>query len=374
MIKDLKGNYLFPEIERKKKLFQETNSTRVINLGIGDTTTPLPESIVEALVEASQAMGTEAYQGYGPSFGLMALREAIADAIYQGQIEPDEIYISDGCKPDILRVLLLFGQGAHIGVQELAYPAYVDNSVILGQKVHYIPCPEEKLFVPQFDGVPKLDAFSIISPNNPTGVAYTKHELENAVQYAKRNSSTILFDSAYSSFIQDPTIPKSIYAIDGARNCALEMGSFSKMAGFSGLRLGWTVVPKESPFKKDYERLICTCFNGASLITQKAGIKALGDKQIAKIRMDYLESAAILKETLTELGFTCYGGVHAPYIFAKKNMPSWDLFDRLLNQAAIVTTPGSGFGRAGDGFLRFSAFAPREDIILARKRLLTPKL
>ena len=392
-LKNLKGSYLFPEIEKRKRLYLNSNPGKtLISLGIGDTTTPLPPSIVQAIKSASEEMGQEkGYTGYGPSFGLYELREKIAHVIYKGLVKPDEIIISDGCKPDIARVLTLFSKQAKIGIQDPAYPVYVDASVILGQggpfdeskgiysQLHYIPCPEKKGFVPDMDSCPPLDVITIISPNNPTGVAYTKEELKRVVDYAKKHKSVILFDAAYSSYIQGTALPKSIFEIEGAKEVAIELNSFSKMAGFSGLRLGWTVVPSELLFedgttvKKDFERMISTCFNGASIIAQKGGIAALSEKgmqELAKIRKGYLSNAALLKQGLQSLDFLCYGGDHAPYVFAKKDGGnSWELFDRLLNKGGLITTPGSGFGPSGEGYLRFSAFAKHDEIVEATLRL-----
>lgn len=394
-IKNLKGSYLFPEIERRKRQFLAENpGHKLISLGIGDTTSPLPDCIQKALVSASTEMGQEgSYIGYGPSLGLMELREAIASKLYGGKITPEEVIISDGCKPDIARVLLLFGEEAKVGVQDPAYPVYVDASVILGQagpfeerqgrysKIYYIPCPEEKGFVPDMDAVPPLDVITIISPNNPTGVVYTKEELKRIVDYAREHQSVILFDAAYSSYIKDPLLPKSIFEIEGAKEVAIELGSFSKMAGFSGLRLGFSIVPNAlrysdgTPVKNDFERIMSTCFNGASIITQKGGLAALsseGMKELSAIRDRYLENAALLKKGLLSLGFTCYGGDHAPYIFAKRgDENSWNLFDSLLNNAGVITTPGSGFGPSGEGYIRFSAFAKKEDLLEAVERLKT---
>ncbi|CRX39447.1 LL-diaminopimelate aminotransferase [Estrella lausannensis] len=392
-LKNLKGSYLFPEIEKRKRLFLESNPGKsLISLGIGDTTTPLPRSIVEAISAASEEMGQEkGYSGYGPSFGLQELRQKIAQVIYKGVVKPDEIIISDGCKPDIARVLMLFNKQAKIGIQDPAYPVYVDASVITGQggpfdegkgiysQLHYIPCPEKNGFVPDIDSCPPLDVITIISPNNPTGVVYTKEELKRVVDFAKKHKSVILFDAAYSSYIQGESLPRSIFEIEGAKEVAIELNSFSKMAGFSGLRLGWTVVPSELHYedgtavKKDFERIISTCFNGASIITQKGGIAALSEKgmqELALIRKGYLENAALLKKGLESLHFHCYGGDHAPYVFARKDGgKSWELFDKFLNQGGLITTPGSGFGPSGEGYLRFSAFAKHDEIIEAVSRL-----
>ena len=388
----LKAGYLFPEINRRKKEFLDKNTdAKIISLGIGDTTEPITTHVTKKLIDAVAALGTkEGYTGYGDEQGLTALREKIASAVYDGIISGDEIFVSDGAKPDIGRLQLLFGN-AVVAVQDPSYPVYIDSSIMMGRTgnyddsnngfegIVYMPCIPENEFFPDLQKIPKADIIFFCSPNNPTGAAATREQLQRLVEHAKKNKSIIIFDAAYGQYIADEELPKSIYEIEGAREVAIEINSFSKSAGFTGLRLGWTVVPDELSFddgssvKKDWIRIMTTLFNGASNISQQGALAALDKKGLEEMNQTvsyYMENAKIIKTALQGLGYEVYGGDNAPYVWAKmKGKKSWEAFDHLLENANILTTPGIGFGQAGEGFLRFSAFGHREDIEEAVQRL-----
>lgn len=378
----LKGGYLFPEInKRKRKFLAENPDAKLISLGIGDTTQPIPTSIAKALVNAAEKLHTpEGYSGYGPEQGYIELRQKIASKIYENKVKASDIFISDGAKCDIGRLQLLFGPQVTIAIQDPAYPVYVDGSIMQGvDKIIYMPCTPENNFFPDLDKVPRTDIIYFCSPNNPTGAVATKQQLQRLVQFAKKNKSIIIFDSAYASYIQDPALPKSIFEIEGSKEVALETGSFSKIAGFTGVRLGWTAVPEEleyedgTPVRNDWNRLVSTIFNGASNIAQEGGIAALepqGLKEIKTLTDFYLENAKIIKETLQEQGLEVYGGINAPYLWVRfSHRKSWDIFQDYMEKFHIITTPGSGFGPSGEGFVRFTAFGQRHNVIEACERL-----
>ena len=389
----LHSGYLFPEIAKKKEIYLKTNpNASLISLGIGDTTLPIPQPIVEAMKNKAEALGTmRGYTGYAPEQGSLELRQAIADKMYSGKISPDEIFISDGTKCDIGRLQLLFGEKASLAVQDPSYPAYIDTGVAMGMASHYepatrqyrgiryLPCSPENDFFPQLDLSMHSDLLYFCSPNNPTGAVATQAQLQHLVTYALEQKSLIIFDAAYSSYIQDPHLPRSIYDIPEARHTAIELGSFSKMAGFTGIRLGWSVVPADllfkegEPIQQDWRRLHTTFFNGASNIAQAGGIGALSDegmRSIAILCNHYLENAALLKQALKKIGYQVYGGTHVPYLWVHiPSYSSWDAFELFLHRFQLVTTPGSGFGPAGEGFLRLSAFALRPQIEEAIRRL-----
>ena len=389
----LKSGYLFPEINRRKtELLKNNPEAKIISLGVGNTTEPLSTSITKGLVDAAFAMGTKAgYLGYGDEQGFTELRRAIADKLYNGLVDADEVFISDGAKCDIGRLQLMFGSSATVSVQDPSYPVYVDGSVIIGatgefddvklqfRGITYLKCTPENDFFPKLES--STDLIYFCSPNNPTGACASKTQLEELVAYAKKNSSFIIFDSAYSEYVSDKNIPKSIYEIEGARDVAIEVSSFSKPIGFTGLRLGWSIVPKQMKYADgkavidDWNRITSTVFNGASNVVQSAGLAALTDFGLSEMRETiayYMENASIIKKTLDENGVKTYGGVNAPYIWAHfPGKKSWDVFSQILESVHVVTTPGSGFGSAGEGFVRFSAFGHREDINEAVKRLET---
>ncbi len=376
----LKAGYLFPEIQRRKEAFLAKEPTaKLVNLGIGDTTHPFAPFVAEQMSSYALGLGTpQGYSGYGPDQGDPDLRTRITERMYHGAIDPSEIFISDGAKCDCGRLLLLFEQGSTIAVQDPVYPVYVDTSLISGvaENIIRMPCTPQNGFFP--DPV-KADLIYLCSPNNPTGSAATKEQLKAYVDFAKENGSIIIYDAAYSSFITDETLPRSIFEIEGSREVAIEVNSFSKLAGFTGLRLGWTVVPNELRFsdgssvKKAWSRIMSTFFNGASNIAQQAGKAVLEDEgweQGQNVIRQYLENAHLIKETFISLGYPCYGGDHAPYVWVDYSpKTSWEAFEELLNHTHVVAIPGSGFGGAGEHFVRFSAFASREMVLEAMSRL-----
>jgi len=392
----LQAGYLFPEIGRRRTAYIEANpNTRpIISLGIGDTTLPVPEHILNGLKAGAAKLGTkEGYTGYGPEQGIAQLRSKIAKNLYDDKIDPSEVFVSDGSKCDIGRLQMMFGSSTKTAVQDPSYPVYVDTSVIMGQtglmnqerkqyeNIVYMPCNPGNNWFPDLKNTPRADIIYFCSPNNPTGAAASRAQLTELVNWANKMGSIIVFDAAYAPFIRSPDVPKSIFEIPGARTCSIEVNSFSKYAGFTGVRLGWTVVPKEltfadgSPVAADYNRIMCTAFNGASNIVQSGVLAALDPEGLAEIKVMidyYMENARILKETMLDIGMEVHGGDNAPYIFVGlKGQSSWDMFSKILSEAQVVTIPGAGFGPGGEGFLRLSAFAPRDSCIEACKRLRT---
>ena len=389
----LQSGYLFPEIIKRKQNFLEKHpQADLISLGIGDTTEPLPHLIANSLAQSAQALGTaEGYTGYGPEEGQKALRQMIAEQIYQNSFSADEIFISDGTNCDIGRLQVLFGSSIKIAVQDPSYPVYVDTSVILGQTaayetvsrkyqgISYMPCLPGNQFFPNLAQMPQTDLIYFCSPNNPTGAVATHSQLEELVDFARKHRSIIIYDTAYACYIQQPHLPRSIYEIKGASEVAIELGSFSKMAGFTGVRLAWSVVPKALRFDEghlihhDWNRVHSTFFNGASNIAQAGGIAVLqpeGQKKVQDLIRFYMKNASILRRAFEDLGYLVYGGTDAPYIWVQfPHLTSWQAFDMLLEKVHLVCAPGSGFGPAGEGFLRFSAFGQRVRIEEAAARL-----
>ncbi|MEM1282025.1 MAG: LL-diaminopimelate aminotransferase [Chlamydiota bacterium] len=383
-IAKLQSNYLFAEIARRKQEFLDANSdAQVISLGIGDTTQPIPEIITNAFTEeASKLSHADTYTGYGPPFGRAELRERIAQTMYQNRISPEEVFISDGSKCDIGRLQILFGNQCVIGVQDPSYPAYVGSTVMTGksgeadretgqyQGIRYLSCTPENNFCPSPEDLKGVDVFFLCSPNNPTGQVFTRRQLEEYVQCAKQHKIIIVYDTAYAAFIRDPEIPKTIFEIDGAEEVALETGSFSKLFGFTGVRLGWTVVPEAlhfddgTPVRHDWMKVMTTVFNAPSNLAQGGGMAALTDEGMEAGRNlvnYYLQNVDTLRKAVESAGFKCYGGVHAPYLWIDLDgLSSWEMFDKLLHQAHLVTTPGVGFGPSGEGFLRMSAFGSKK--------------
>lgn len=375
------SRYLFQEIRTRAAAFSQANPTaKLIRLGIGDTTEPIGPYITSQLAEAARLLGTTAgYTGYGPEQGILELREAISNTVYSSKVSPDDIFVSDGAKCDIGRLQFLFGPNAKIALQDPAYPVYLDSSLIYrGGEITYLPCTPENNFVPDITQAKGSDVLFLCLPNNPTGTIFTRDELKVIVDYARQHKILIVFDTAYSYYVHGD-YPKSIYEIEGAKEVAIEVGSFSKIAGFSGVRLGWTVVPEELKYrdgakiKPDWMRINSTFFNGASILSQKGGIAVLSEQGMKEVHTQvqfYLENTQILARTLHDLGFETYGGEHSPYVWTRINeLTSWQAFDLLLEQTHIVTTPGSGFGPAGEGFLRVSGFATRATIEEAIDRL-----
>lgn len=379
------------QIARRRQLHQEANpDAKLISLGIGDTTEPIPPYIVGGLMKGAEAMGTlEGYKGYGPEQGYAPIREAICDRLYaKCGLKPTDIYVSDGSKCDIGRLQMMFGKDVTVALQDPAYPVYVDSSVIMGMTgdyngtnfdgITYMKCLPENDFFPDLSSVPRTDVIFFCSPNNPTGAAATREQLTSLVNFAKKNGSIIVYDAAYALFIEDENCPRTIFEIPGAEECAIETCSFSKYAGFTGIRLGWTVMSEKlkfadgSPVYKDFTRIMTTVFNGASVISQAGGIACMEDKgwkEMSDLVAYYKENAKILKGTFQDMGFTVYGGDNAPYVWVGfPGRDSWDVFAEILEKCDIVTTPGSGFGSAGDGFVRASAFGHRENILEAVER------
>lgn len=391
---NLKAGYLFPEIARRRRAFAASHpEAKIISLGIGNTTEPLTPHIDQGLVEGARRLGTvEGYSGYGDEQGMTALREKIAQVFYHGTVASDEVFVSDGAKCDIGRLQLLFGPQTPVAVQDPSYPVYVDGSVLIGaagpwtgegyQGIHYLPCTSDNDYFPDLSRIPEQSLVYFCSPNNPTGAVATRSQLQSLVKAAIDTGSLIIFDAAYAEYIRDPALPKSIFEIDGARTCAVEVNSFSKPIGFTGVRLGWTVVPRELSYadggsvNADWNRICTTVFNGASNVAQYGGLASLDDEGLVEMRSltdYYIENAKIIRTTLTSLGISCVGGDNAPYIWAHfPGQSSWDVFERILNTCWVVTTPGSGFGPAGESFIRFSAFGHRSDVEEACGRL--PKL
>lgn len=395
----LKAGYLFPEIARRVSEFQAANpDAKIIKLGIGDVTEPLPPAIIKAMHEAVDDQASrDTFKGYGPEQGYGFLREAVVENDYKSRgcdVAADEIFISDGAKCDTGNILDILGKGNVIAVTDPVYPVYVDTNVMIGntgkandkgefEGLVYMPMTADNNFIPELPKT-KVDVIYLCSPNNPTGAVMTKEALTAWVKYAKENGSIILFDAAYEAFIQDKNIPHSIYEIEGARDVAIESRSFSKNAGFTGMRCGFLVVPKSLTAKaadgsdvslhKLWNRRHCTKFNGASYVIQKGAAAAYSDegkKQIKELVGFYMENALIVRNTLTSMGIDTYGGENAPYVWVKTpgGMASWDFFDKLLTECNIVGTPGSGFGASGEGYFRISAFNSRENINEAMNRL-----
>jgi len=389
----LHSSYLFRKIaEYKQELLEKTPDAELISIGIGNTTEPLPELFANSLAENAKALGTvSGYSGYGSETGNSKTKELISEKIYNSTILADEILISDGAKCDVSRLQMLLGQNLKIAVQDPSYPAYVDNAVIMGQTdkyntelsqygdIVYLECSAENNFFPDLEQAKDADVIYFCSPNNPTGIASSKEELTKLVNFANKNGNLIIFDAAYSSFIRDKDIPKSIFEIDGSKTCCIEINSFSKSAGYTGVRLGWSAISKELKYNSgesvldDWNRIVSTTFNGASNIVQNSISSLLSDQgetEIKKLNDFYLENAKILKTTLQDLGFTTYGGDNSPYIWCHfEGKKSWQVFEEILNNTHIVTTPGVGFGPSGESYLRLSAFGSRDNINKATRRL-----
>ena len=358
----------------------------MISLSIGDTTQPLDTSVAEAFSESIMRLSSpETYCGYGPDFGLPSLRQKLSKDFYHGCVDAEEIFISDGAKVDLFRLLSFFGPNQVIAVQDPSYPAYVDIARLTGAKeIVTLPCLQENDFFPVFPTNTHIDILCLCSPNNPTGTVLNTNQLRAIVHYAIEHDILILFDAAYSTFIADPSLPKSIFEIPDARFCAIEINSFSKPLGFAGVRLGWTVVPKELVYReglpviRDWERFLSTTFNGASIPAQEAGIAGLSVLPKLEAVRYYRENSALLRNSLLEAGYQVFGGEHAPYLWVKPTMETIadeDLFDFFLQEYHIAVTPGIGFGLCGSGFVRFSSLGKREDVLAACERLqMTPAL
>ena len=384
----LQDSYLFSTIAKKVAKYTEENPDKqIIKLGIGDVTRPIVPACVEAMHKAVDEIGTaEGFKGYGPEQGYDFLRTAIVENDYKTrgvEIEKDEIFVSDGAKCDCGNIVDIFGKGNKVAITDPVYPVYLDTNIMSGREVIYLPVTAENNFVPELPKE-KVDMIYLCFPNNPTGTVLTKKELKKWVDYAKENNSVILYDAAYEAFITEENIPHSIYEVEGAKEVAIEFRSYSKTAGFTGVRCAYVVIPKELKgktkdgeevsYNKLWNRRTCTKFNGVSYIVQKAAEATYseeGRKQIQENINYYLENARIIKQGLEKAGFTCYGGVNSPYVWLKvpDGMTSWEFFDELLEKANVVGTPGSGFGPHGEGYFRLTAFGTKENTIEAIERI-----
>lgn len=395
----LPGSYLFSDIAKKVNAFKAAHpEARLIRLGIGDVTRPLPPACIEAMHRAVDELAhAETFRGYGPEQGYDFLIEAIIanDFAPRGvQLKPSEVFVSDGAKSDTGNIGDILQGCNSVAVTDPVYPVYIDSNVMSGRagdlqedgrwsRITYLPCTAENGFIPQIPDT-RMDMVYLCYPNNPTGTTLTKEQLKQWVDYALANDSLILFDAAYEAFIREDDVPHSIYEIEGAKQCAIEFRSFSKTAGFTGVRCGYTVVPEEVmartadgeriSLNKLWNRRQCTKFNGTSYVTQRAAeaiYSPEGKKQVKETIDYYLENARIMREGFQQTGFQVFGGVNSPYLWLKtpQGCTSWQFFDRLLNDVHVVGTPGVGFGPSGEGYLRLTAFGKREDCIEAMKRI-----
>ena len=395
----LHGNYLFYEVGKRAADFAAAHpEAELIRMGIGDVTRPLVSAVIEALHNAVDDMSREeTFHGYGPAFGYDFLRQAILDRDYTARgvaMDIEEIFISDGAKCDVGNIQEIFSQDTVVSVMDPVYPVYVDTNVMSGrggafdtkkggyEKIVYMAGNEENGFVAD---LPKqrVDVMYLCFPNNPTGVTLTHGQLKRYVDYARENNALILYDSAYESYISEPDKPHSIYEVDGAKECAIEFRSMSKTAGFTGTRCAYAVVPKELTARDSFGNLVhlhdlwarrmATKFNGVAYIIQRGAAAAYGkagNEQILNVVADYMENARIIREGLQKAGYTVFGGVNAPYIWLKvPHGDSWKFYDELLSQYHIIGTPGEGFGAAGEGYFRMTAFATRESTIKAMERI-----
>lgn len=387
----LQGSYLFAEIARRVAAYKEANpSADIIRLGIGDVTQPLPAVCIEAMHKAVDEMGkAETFRGYGPEQGYSFLTEAIIKNNYTDRgisIASDEIFVSDGSKSDSGNIQEIFGTDNRVAITDPVYPVYLDTNVMAGRTgdikedghfegITYLPCTAENSFAPDLPKE-KVDIIYLCCPNNPTGTTLSREELTKWVNYAKKNDSVILFDAAYAAYIMEKNIPRSIYEIHGAKDVAIEFRSFSKTAGFTGTRCGYTIVPKSVmgrtkdgsrvEFNKLWNRRHTTKFNGTAYVVQRAAAAIYteeGKRQVKELIAYYMENARIIREGLQNVNIKAYGGINAPYIWLKTphGMSSWDFFDKLLHEANIVGTPGAGFGPCGEGYFRLTSFGSREN-------------
>lgn len=378
---NIADSYLFSTVAKKVNEFAAIYpDKKIIKLGIGDVTLPLCKEVVKALKNASEEMGEkESFHGYGPEQGYEFLKTKLQKyyETHGVNLDNDEIFISDGAKSDLGNILDLFAVDNTVLVPDPVYPVYVDTNIMAGRKVVYIDANADNKFLPLPDKSIKADIIYICSPNNPTGAVYNKEQLKAWVDYAKENKSVILFDAAYECFITDEELPRSIFEIEGAKSCAIEFCSFSKMAGFTGTRCGWTVVPKELEnglLNKMWLRRQTTKFNGVPYIVQRgaeAVFSEVGQKEIQENLNYYKENAKIISDVLKKHNIWHIGGQHSPYIWLKcpNNMKSWEFFDYLLENIQVVGTPGSGFGRNGEGYFRLTSFGSRENTQEAVERM-----
>ncbi|WP_127533533.1 LL-diaminopimelate aminotransferase [Paenibacillus kobensis] len=397
---ELQGSYLFSEVARRRtKFMQENPNAEIISLGIGDVTRGLPEAVIQAMHAAVDEMAQPgSFRGYGPEQGYDFLIQAIIENDYKSRgvdINSNEVFLSDGSKCDVGNIQEIFSQDAIVAVQDPVYPVYVDTNVMAGrsgkfnketnryENIEYLSCTAENNFTPELPKR-KVDVIYLCYPNNPTGMTLSKEELKRWVDYAKENNCIILYDSAYEAFIQEADVPRSIYEIEGAKEVAIEFRSFSKTAGFTGIRCAYTVVPRElKGYDKDGNELLVndlwnrrhtTKFNGVSYVTQRGAAAIYSPEGRAQIQATidyYMTNASIIRDGLASIGLEVFGGVNAPYIWLKtpNGMDSWSFFDKLLSEANIVGTPGVGFGQSGQGYFRLTAFGSRENTEKAIERI-----
>ena len=376
----LSESYLFSEIARKVNDYKKKHpEADVISLGIGDVTQPLAPAVVGALHKAADEMAVAAsFRGYGPERGYDFLREAIVENDFRRHgidVEADEIFVSDGAKSDTGNFQELLSEKCVVAVTDPVYPVYVDSNLMAGRTIVKLPCTPENGFVPQLPS-DHVDVIYLCYPNNPTGTTLTKAQLKVWVDYATQEEALIFYDAAYEAYIQSEDVPHSIYEIPGASRCAVEFHSYSKTAGFTGIRCGYTVVPKtlRMPLNTLWNRRQCTKFNGASYLSQRAAeaiYTSQGKVQIKETISYYMKNAHVMRASLTDMGFKVYGGIDAPYLWVKTpgNMTSWEFFDWMLQSAHIVCTPGVGFGDKGEGFVRLTAFGTHENTVKALRRI-----
>lgn len=394
----LQGGYLFGEVAKRIKDFKERNpGIEIMSLGVGDTTRPLSPTVINGLKEGVKKLANvKTYTGYQDAEGKEGstrLRNALLDLykIRKISLEAQEVFINDGAKPDLANIQSIFGLDNVVAIADPVYPVYLDSTVIAGrtgefvdgkyESLVYMECNEKNNFIPS-PPKQKVDIIYLCNPNNPTGSVATKKQLKDFIDYALKNKAVIIFDAAYVEYISDKSLPKSIYEIEGAKKCAIEINSFSKWSGFTGVRLGWTVVPmdltvegtKEGKINSIWTRRQGSMFNGASNIAQEGALAALsvaGQKESKKIIAYYMSNATLIKKSLLKLGFKVFGGEHAPYIWLKTsdNLSSWEFFNKLLQEAHVVVTPGSGFGAQGEGYVRLSAFGDKQNIKRAMKSI-----
>lgn len=390
----LPANYLFVDIADRVKKFSELHpETEIIRLGIGDVTRPLPKAIVDAMMKAAEEMGSAAtFRGYGPEAGYMFLREAISKNDFQSRgvdIQPDEIFVSDGAKSDTGSIGDIFGTDNVVAVCDPVYPVYVDTNVMSGRageysegkgfnKIVYMPCKKENNFLPEIPNQ-HADMIYLCFPNNPTGMGIDRESLKKWVDYALENKAVLLYDAAYEAFITEPDMPHSIFELSGAKKCAIEFRSFSKTAGFTGVRCGYTIIPKDLVFggvslNKLWDRRQSTKMNGVSYPVQRAAEAVYseeGRRGVLENIAYYQANAKIMREGLSKAGFEVYGGVNSPYVWLKvpEGLTSWDFFDLLIEKTGVVGTPGSGFGTCGEGYFRLTSFNTKENTLKAVERI-----
>ncbi len=374
----LQNNYLFSEVNHRIETYQIMHpQAHILRLGVGDVTLPLPAPIIDAMHKAVEELGhAESFRGYSQEEGYIWLRQAIIDNDYRTrgiQLDLDEVFVSDGAGSDLGNLSELFDQHNRVAIPDPSYPAYVDASLMAGRDITFLPCSSDNAFVPDLPAK-QADIIYLCYPNNPTGTVLTREQLQRWVDYARQNHSIIIYDGAYEAYIEEDDIPHSIYEIDGAKEVAIEVRSYSKTAGFTSVRCGYTIVPKQTGLQAMWLRRQCTKYNGTSYIAQRAAEATYtpqGKKATQANVHYYKQTAKLLRNGLQALGYQVYGGINAPYIWCKtpQNISSWEFFDYLLNQCQVACTPGAGFGQSGEGFIRFSAFSNRKDCEEAIKRI-----